>query len=125
MRRRPLESLGGLVREKRGENTLREAARGIGIGPATLLRVESGRVPDVATFGKICGWLGVDPGAFLGSPGPSRPPEAAASQGTIEVSAHFRADQTPEPDTLRALAQMILLASRIQPDSTTQPDEPA
>ena len=68
MRRKPLSALGLMVRERRGDRTLRQAAVDVGIGPATLLRVESGRVPDVDTFGKLCRWLKVDPGVFLGKP---------------------------------------------------------
>src|SRR5271165_384902 len=54
MPRRPIESLGALVRKKRGTKKLRETAREIEIGPATLMRVESGRIPDLDTFGKLC-----------------------------------------------------------------------
>jgi transcriptional regulator with XRE-family HTH domain len=61
MPRRTLGSLGAMVREKRGTRKLRDVAAEIGIGPATLMRVEAGRIPDVGTFGKICRWLGVDP----------------------------------------------------------------
>src|SRR5438270_13799008 len=56
---RKLSSLGAMVKKKRGSAKLRETAKAIGIGPATLMRVESGRVPDVSTFGKICQWLQV------------------------------------------------------------------
>jgi transcriptional regulator with XRE-family HTH domain len=126
MRRKPLESLGGMVRERRGDETLREAARNIGIGPATLLRVESGRVPDVATFGRICAWLGVDPAVFLGTGVKPASSLAELSGGEIQVSAHLRADQTPLPETMQALAQMLLLAARIQPPRSVHlPDEHA
>jgi len=116
MRRKPLESLGAMVRERRGRQTLREVAGEIGIGPATLLRVESGRIPDVGTFGKICQWLEVDPGAFLGKPHevvPGDPIEPVA--GLTSISAHLRADQMPQAETLHALAQMLMLAARQQP----------
>lgn len=110
MRRRPLESLGAMVRERRGSQTLRVVAKEIGVSPATLLRVESGRIPDVATFGRICRWLEIDPGVFLGS-------KSASERGnaTIQVSAHLRADQNPQRETMQALAQMLLLVSRTQP----------
>lgn len=125
MRRKPLESLGVMVRERRGRQTLREAAAEIGIGAATLLRVESGRIPDVGTFGKICRWLGVDPGVFLSAPRGSQAagPDQPAGNLTY-ISAHLRADQTPEPETLKALAQMLLLAAREQPrPASAFPDE--
>ena len=124
MRRKPLESLGAMVRERRARRTLREVAGEIGIGPATLLRVESGRIPDVGTFGKICQWLGVDPGDFLGKPREVAPGGAPPAPGLTSISAHLRADQTPQAATLQALAQMLLLAAREQPRPTGAfPDE--
>lgn len=108
MPQKPLESLGKMVRDRRGERKLREVAREIGVGLATLLRVESGRIPDVATFGKICRWLAVDPGQFLGFPEKSTGPQL------LTVSAHFKADQNPKQETVSALAQMLLLAANTQ-----------
>src|SRR4051812_34704947 len=61
-----LATLGARVKKRRGDKTLRETAKEIGISPATLMRVEAGRIPDVETFGKICRWLGDDPGSYLG-----------------------------------------------------------
>jgi transcriptional regulator with XRE-family HTH domain len=113
MPRRPLESLGAIVREKRGKKKLRETAREIGIGPATLMRVENGRIPDIETFRKICVWLETDPNSFLGfkNPASTVPSEPAISS----ISSHFRADQTPEPATVSALAKMVLYALKAQP----------
>lgn len=112
MKKRSLESLGRLVREKRGEKRMREAASEIGISAPTLLRIEAGRTPDVETFGKLCLWLGVDPSEFLGSP-------SAKSKSTpdsqLVVTAHLRADGQPKAETINALAQMILIASQMQP----------
>jgi transcriptional regulator with XRE-family HTH domain len=120
MPRRPLESLGATVRETRGDKNLREAAREIGISAATLMRVESGRIPDVETFGRICNWLKKDPAAFLGM---KQHPEATKSlrekgPPVLTVSAHFRADHTPKPETVNALAQMVLIAMNAQPRAT-------
>jgi transcriptional regulator with XRE-family HTH domain len=112
MKKRSLESLGRLVREKRGDKKLRETAAGIGISAPTLLRIEAGRTPDVETFGKLCVWLGIDPGEFLGSP------DAKTRQGidsNLVITAHFRADGQPKPETINALAQMIVIASKMQP----------
>ena len=112
MASRKLSSLGALVRKKRGERKLRETAREVGIGPATLMRVENGRIPDIETFGKLCKWLRVDPGTFLGfePEQASRSSQVPSPDTPISLSAHFRADQTPEPATVSALAKMILLA---------------
>src|SRR6266851_575013 len=106
MPKQPLESLGAIVRAKRGKKKLRETAREIGIGPATLMRVENGRIPDVVTFGKICVWAGIDPRTFLGF---------AIERPVSSVSAHFRFDKTPTPDTVKALAQMVLFTLKAQP----------
>ncbi len=113
MPKKPLETLGVVVREKRDKSKLRETAREIGIGPATLMRVENGRVPDIETFRKICIWLKTDPNSFLGF---KNDVSLAPAEGTISaISAHFRADQTPAPETVSALAKMVLYALKAQP----------
>jgi transcriptional regulator with XRE-family HTH domain len=116
MSQKPLESLGALVRSKRGQRKLRDVAREIEIGAATLLRIESGRIPDVVTFGKICKWLEVYPAAFLGTGRRSGSYLKRASENSIvlEFSAHLKADQVPKLETVKALAQMLLLAARTQ-----------
>jgi len=115
---RKLSSLGALVRKKRGERKLRETAGEIGIGPATLMRVENGRIPDIETFGKLCNWLKIDPGSFLGfQPDVSQAAQLTPIDPVVSLSAHFRADRTPEPATVNALAKMILLAVRSQQGS--------
>lgn len=119
MPRRTLESLGVLVREKRGQQKLRETAKEVGIGPATLMRVENGRIPDLETFGKICHWLKVDPGSFLGFD-PKQDSQSAANVEFTSISAHHKTDQSPKPETVQALAQMMLLAMRIQPKQSSE-----
>jgi DNA-binding Xre family transcriptional regulator len=109
-----LAALGKQVRDKRGARRLRDAAPEIGISPATLMRIESGRVPDVETFGKVCRWLGTDPGDFLGfDPSAKAAASPATAEAPVRISAHLRADQLPLPETASALAQMLLfVASR-------------
>lgn len=115
---RTLGSLGAMVRRKRGDKKLRETAKEIGISPATLMRVESGRIPDVETFGKICRWLQVDPGSFLGfeqqGEGAASLPSSDKAPEMSFVSAHLKVDQLPQKETIHALAKMILLATRMQ-----------
>jgi transcriptional regulator with XRE-family HTH domain len=115
-----LASFGSNVRKFRNNKTLREASREIGIGPATLMRVEAGRVPDVDTFAKICRWLKVDPGAVLGFI-PTKPVATLADTTTL-VSAHLRADQVPNLETAQALARMIMVAVRRQKPIETNAD---
>src|SRR5262249_43349564 len=89
----------------------REAAKIIGISPATLMRVEAGRVPDVGTFGKVCAWLKMDPGSFLGFQAGTEPGRSTPLAGALSVSAHLKAEQTPKPETVKALATLILIAA--------------
>ncbi|MGE0133134.1 MAG: helix-turn-helix domain-containing protein [Blastocatellales bacterium] len=111
-----LGSLAPMVRKKRGDRKLRDVAQEIGIGAATLMRVESGRIPDVATFGKICSWLNVDPGTFLGfDPATSKSSEEKVEEPQMMlVAAHLRVDKTPQPETINALAKMIWFVTRNQ-----------
>jgi len=113
-----LSKLGMLVRKHRGEAKLRETAETIGISAATLMRVEAGRIPDVATFGKLCKWLGKNPADFLGFP--SNPDQNKPTEPMLSISAHFKADKTPRPETVNAIAKMILLAIRSQTSSTEE-----
>lgn len=125
MPRLTLGSLGTMVREKRGTRKLREVAKEIGIGAATLMRVENGRIPDVTTFGKLCIWLGIKPGLFLGFDETNSPRTEILSSAHDErtVAAHLRADQLPLPETAQALATMILLAARTQPVVQEVPED--
>ena len=111
---RRLSSLGTLVRKNRGEQKLRETAQQIGIGPATLMRVENGRIPDIETFGKLCRWMSLDPGEFLGFASDESQRAQSTIEAPISLSAHLRTDRTPEPATVNAIAKMILLAIRSQ-----------
>jgi transcriptional regulator with XRE-family HTH domain len=124
MHRKPLESLGAIVRERRGDRKLRETAREIGIGPATLMRVEAGRVPDVETFGKLCSWLEMDPTQFKGIGRDDLAERKAGPYGDqmVQLSAHFRADKTPEAETVKSLAQMVFLALKTQPGRSDMDD---
>lgn len=116
MPRLSLSNLGALVKKRRGARRLREAAAEIGISAPTLLRVESGRLPDLGTFGKICRWLKVDSGDFLGHPSQ----QTTAAQPETTISAHFKAEKLPEAATLNALARMLLL---IVKSETSRPVE--
>jgi transcriptional regulator with XRE-family HTH domain len=56
--------LGKVIRKYRVTNelTLREVSKEIGIGAATLMRLERGHEPDGSTLAKIIAWLCVDEG---------------------------------------------------------------
>ena len=61
-----IHSLGRLALERRGVRGIREVAVEMGISPATLSRVERGKMPDLETFGKICKWLRIYPAPVFG-----------------------------------------------------------
>jgi transcriptional regulator with XRE-family HTH domain len=104
MPRLTLEAIGLKIIEKRGEKGIREIAKEIGTSPATLSRVERGHIPDLETFGKICRWLGIDPGEVLGTK------VDAATRPVVSIQTHFRKDQAVSPETAHALADLIVRA---------------
>lgn len=99
-----LQTLGRKLLEKRAGRGIREVAAEIGVSPATLSRVERGHLPDLETFGKVCKWLGVDPGEVL------KVKPTVAPRPTAAV--HFKKDRVLAPGTAKALADMILAAQR-------------
>jgi transcriptional regulator with XRE-family HTH domain len=102
----PIEELGKLVARKRGGRGIRATAAEIEVSPATLSRVENGHLPDLATFAKICRWLGVDPARFLGV---NTQDTAVAPKRAV---AHFRKKSTVSPETATSLGALILAAQR-------------
>ena len=114
-----LSMLGAMVKRRRGTSKLRHTASQIGISAPTLLRVESGRLPDLDTFGKICRWLEIDPGDFLGRPSS----QSVSPPQETTISAHFKAEKVPERDTLNALARMLLLI--VKSESTREVENDA
>jgi hypothetical protein len=76
----------------------------------------------VETYGKLCTWLGVDPGSYLGIKPPSANVSADASPTHMVVSAHSKADRLPDPNTVAALASMIMFAVKSQRQKSTLTD---
>jgi transcriptional regulator with XRE-family HTH domain len=64
------ELLSSMIKSKRQSKGLRETAKEIDIGLATLSRVEQGNLPDVETFIKLCNWLGVSTDIFINDDAP-------------------------------------------------------
>lgn len=100
--------LGGMLRDRRGGRGIREVAHEIGISPATLTRVEGGRLPDIATFQKICSWLKVNPAEILDLP----IEKSAIPTDALVAAVHLRADQTLPESAASDLAQLIVIAHR-------------
>ena len=107
-----LQNLGTTVREKRGSRGLREVAKDIGTSAPTLSRIESGKMPDLQTFGKLCRWLELDPATLLDVA--AQPVESAS--GNMAV-AHLKAQREIDPNTARALANAILKAQLMLHDA--------
>lgn len=93
------------IQEHRAGNGIRAAAMEVGVSPATLSRVENGKIPDLETFGKICRWLGEDPGTYLGT-------RTAASASKPTARVHFKKGAAIKEDSAKALGEMILAAQQ-------------
>lgn len=102
------QKLSEMVKSKRNNKGLREAATEIGdISASTLSRIEQGKLPDVETFLKLCDWLEVSPEKF----------KYSQTQSNIktekEIIAHLRADKNLKPETANSLINMIELAYKV------------
>jgi len=100
-----IDRLAQRIEERRAGMGIRQAAMEAKVSPATLSRVENGKVPDLETFSKICQWLGEDPAEFLGF----KPTHPSALQ-TAQV--HFKKGSAIKKDSAKALGEMILAAQR-------------
>lgn len=93
------------IQERRAGQGIRDAAREVGVSPATLSRVENGKIPDLETFSKICRWLGEDPADFLGI-------RTAPSPSTPTARVHFKKGAAIKKDSAKALGELILAAQQ-------------
>lgn len=103
-----MEELSLKVKQKRGGMGIRTAAKEIGISPATLSRIETGKQPDLKSFRLICEWLNIDPSLALGVTSKLGVPSLQA----VQVQAHFRAHKTMSPVTTQHLADLILTVQK-------------
>jgi len=107
-----LFGLGKMLMERRGSRGVREVASEIGISPATLSRVEGGKLPDLLTFQKICAWLKVDPAEILKIP-LERTKNTGVDPVFDQVAAiHFKADSTLTQQAATDLSFLILAARK-------------
>ena len=108
-----LGQIGTLIRERRGTRGVRNAAREIGVSPATLSRVENGKQPDLTTFEKLCRWLEISPSEFLNVGDPAVGPQPPSFS---TATAHLRARQQITPELAQALGEMIIRAQDMLAD---------
>ncbi len=99
-----IKKLAERVRNKRGGDGVRKAAKEVTISSATLSRIENGKIPDLETFAKICRWLGDDPAIYLGT--------TPVANNAPRVQVHFKKETAIKPETAKALSQMILHAHK-------------
>jgi len=104
--------LGALLRDRRGGRGVREVSQEIGISPATLTRVEAGRLPDLLTFRKISEWLKVNPAELLGISIQDANHNASTNDIPPETAVHLKADQALPPRAATDLAQLIVCAHK-------------
>jgi len=104
--------LGALLRERRGGRGIRDVAKEIGVSPATLTRIEAGRLPDLLTFRKICAWLKINPADILGIPTQQGSDNVVVEEAPSQAAVHLRADQALPPAAASDLAQLIVFAHR-------------
>lgn len=103
--------LAGMIKDKRGKKGLRDTSVEIGgVSPATLSRIEQGKVPDVDTFIKICKWLDVSTDTFIINHSTSE-----AKSNKEHIVAHLRADRELDQSTVAMLLRMIDLAYNNKP----------
>ena len=96
-----VSQLGRLVRERRGGQSLRAAAADAGVSFSTMSRVEGGAQPDLASFTRLCAWLGMPPSRFF-SPVTARPEEPLE-----QAIAHLNADPRLTSDAAAAISNVL------------------
>ena len=96
-----LAQLAGMLRDRRGRLSLRQAAAEAGVSFSTFSRIESGAQPDLTSFTLLCAWLGVSPGQFFLT-------VAEREQNPLdEAIAHLSADPRLEADAAIKIADML------------------
>lgn len=104
------ELLASLIKEKRGDKPLRVAAKEISkigkMSPATLSRIEGGKLPDVETFITICSWLNVHADYFI-TEGKAPLPKLSEKENLVY---QLRSSKILDDDTVNAMITMVELA---------------
>jgi transcriptional regulator with XRE-family HTH domain len=101
------ELLASMIKSKRGKMGLREAARELGnVSPATLSRVEQGKLPDVETFINLCKWLNVPTDTFI----IGEKKKLSEVSEKEQIVYQLRASKDLDDDTVDTLISMVNLA---------------
>jgi transcriptional regulator with XRE-family HTH domain len=111
-----ISHLGAMLRERRGNLSLRQAAQEAGVSFSTFSRVEAGSHPDLTSFMLLCGWLGVAPSQFFKQ---SLPREIEPIE---EAIAHLSSDPRLEPEAAQRIADVLRgMYSALARDRETTP----
>lgn len=94
-------ALGAMLRERRGNLSLRQAADAAGVSFSTFTRVEKGLQPDLTSFMLLCGWLGVPASQFFTSAAPRD------VEPIEDVIAHLSSDPRLEPEAATKITDML------------------
>ena len=113
-----LSQLARLLRDRRGTLSQRQAADKAGVSFSTFSRVEAGAQPDLASFTRLCAWLGEPPSRFFTPVAPRR------SEPLEAVIAHLTADPRLSSESSNLLIGTLqnlyeALASEV-PDETEE-----
>lgn len=96
-----ISQLASMLRERRGDLSIRQAAQLAEVSFSTFARVEGGAQPDLATFSQLCAWLGVSPGYFFA-------PVASRYESPLEEAvAHLQADPRLTPEARSKLSTVM------------------
>jgi transcriptional regulator with XRE-family HTH domain len=82
--------------------SLRAAAEESGVPFNTLSRVEKGHLPDLANFGRIVNWLGLDPAQFF-----KNSPRVHGETTPEVIRSSLRADRNLSGDAANKIAQVV------------------
>ena len=96
------KNLAKFIVQKRGSMGLRAAAKEIGIGSATLSRLERGNTADLKTLQKVFDWLEVDISEYFGGQSNDQPHE--------EIQVAFKSKNAISPETAKAMTNLIIAA---------------
>lgn len=96
-----IAQLSSMLRDRRGDLSIRQAAQMAEVSFSTFARVEGGAQPDLATFSQLCAWLGVSPGHFF-------TPVANRYESPLEEAvAHLQSDPRLTPEARTKLSSVM------------------
>ena len=93
--------LGRMLRERRGDLSLRKAAEQAKVSFSTFARVEDGAHPDLASFTRLCAWLKVSPSLFF------KPVQAREISPFEQALRHLKTDPQLSPGAAEAISAVM------------------